>query len=209
MGAIVITAVVFGLFKIARDAPAAAPVAHRILAGDGGPVGCADLRYAAGRLYWRVALSLLWLIWRSSHPAIPVLGKTPDETAYYSIENHPEPATFPGIVIIRFDGPLFFATASSLRNRVRELTREVDPPVKALILDMESTISSTWKGRMEIARDRKRIERARHRFLYCQAKKAIMEIMEKDGVLEEIPASNFFTSVEAALKRRSRPEEYP
>lgn len=69
-----------------------------------------------------IALSLLWLIWRSSHPTIPVLGKMPNQEAYYSIDNHPEATTYPGVVVIRFDGPLFFATARSLRERVRELS---------------------------------------------------------------------------------------
>lgn len=84
-------------------------------------------------------LSLPWLIWRSSHPSIPALGRMPDGKAYPNTENYPEAVAQPGILILRFHGPLFFATAASLRTRIQTLIAGAETAFQTVILDMEST----------------------------------------------------------------------
>ena len=48
-----------------------------------------------------VVLSLLWLIYRTSHPHGDVLGQVPGTEAYRNVERHPEAVTFPGLLIWR------------------------------------------------------------------------------------------------------------
>src|SRR5262249_42863195 len=56
-----------------------------------------------------VVLALLILIYRTSHPHLAVLGQLPDTEAYRNIERHPEAIAFPGLLIRRIGGDLFFA----------------------------------------------------------------------------------------------------
>ncbi len=83
-----------------------------------------------------VGLSLLLLIARASQPKIPTLGKKPDQQVYFSTEDHPDYETYPGLVVVRFQGTLYFATASALRERIRELVVGAAPPVKDVVIDM-------------------------------------------------------------------------
>ena len=83
------------------------------------------------------AMSLLVLIARSSKPDIPVLGRWPGTEVFHRLNENSDSETYPGLVIIRFDGPLFFATANALRDKVREVTTDVTPPVTMLLIDME------------------------------------------------------------------------
>ena len=57
-----------------------------------------------------VVLSLLMLIYRTSHPQGAVLGQLPGTEAYRDVERHPEALTFPGLLIWRAGGDLFFAS---------------------------------------------------------------------------------------------------
>src|SRR6266852_4164736 len=57
-----------------------------------------------------VALSLLMLIYRTSHPQGAVLGQLPGEEAYRDVRLHPEARTFSGLLIWRPGGDLFFAS---------------------------------------------------------------------------------------------------
>ena len=73
-----------------------------------------------------VTASLLVLIAKLYRPAIIVLGRAPDEDEdedirFRNIERHPDCTTFPGLIIIRFGGELFFANATYLRNALRKL----------------------------------------------------------------------------------------
>lgn len=155
-------------------------------------------------------LSLLWLIWRTSHPTIPVLGRMPDGKAFHSVEQHPEATKVPGIVILRFDGPLFFATANSLRERVRQLTRDVDPLVQAVILDMESTNIIDLEGSNELREIGKELEELKIAFYLARVKVTIKQILVNDGVLEIIPEERFHASVESAVEAASQSaDRYP
>ena len=83
-------------------------------------------------------LSLLVLIARSSRPDIPLLGRWPGTEVFHRLDQNPDSETYPGLVIIRFDGPLFFATANALRDKIREVTTtDVTPPVTRVLIDME------------------------------------------------------------------------
>jgi len=65
-----------------------------------------------------VALSLLMLIYRTSHPDGAVLGQLPGTEAYRDIRRHPEALTFSGLLIWRAGGDLFFASIGHLEERL-------------------------------------------------------------------------------------------
>ncbi|HEY6628088.1 MAG TPA: SulP family inorganic anion transporter, partial [Acidimicrobiia bacterium] len=71
-----------------------------------------------------MVLSIIWLIRSSTHPNILELGNRPGTEQYRDLETHPGDTTFPGLLIIRFDGALFFATADTLHDRLRDLLRD-------------------------------------------------------------------------------------
>src|SRR5256885_10090436 len=57
-----------------------------------------------------VAIALLILIYRASHPRGAVLGQLPGTEAYRNVERRPDALTFPGLLIWRVGGALFYAT---------------------------------------------------------------------------------------------------
>lgn len=146
-----------------------------------------------------VGLSLLWQVWRASHPGIPALGKMPGAKVYHSIDNYPDSETYPGLVIIRFDGPLYFATASALRNRIRELTIDVEPPVKAVVLDLESTDIIDLEGSDELHAAAKELKALNIEFRLARTKTAVKNILQQDGVVDTIGQDHFDAHVYEAV----------
>ena len=80
-------------------------------------------------------LSIVWLVRVSTHPSMPELGNQPGTQAFRDLDTNPEDITFPGVLLIRFDGGLFFATADTLHDRLREVLSDREPPVRTLIID--------------------------------------------------------------------------
>ena len=68
-----------------------------------------------------VGLSLAILIYRASRPHAAVLGRVPKAKTYSDIARHPENETFPGLLVFRLDGQLFFANAGFAVDRLNEL----------------------------------------------------------------------------------------
>lgn len=86
-----------------------------------------------------VGLSLLALVYRAYRPSYAVLGRAPgaeddEQLRFRGVEDHPDAETFPGLVILRVDGELFFANARWFRDVVRSLVRDQSPPVQELLI---------------------------------------------------------------------------
>ena len=52
---------------------------------------------------------------------MPLLGRERGTQVFRDLAENPDDETFPGIVVLRLDGGLFFATAEALEDRIREL----------------------------------------------------------------------------------------
>ena len=80
-------------------------------------------------------LSIVWLVQVSTHPDMPELGNQPGTQAFRDLDNNPEDITFPGVLLIRLDGGLFFATADTFHDRLRAVLNDREPPVRTVIID--------------------------------------------------------------------------
>jgi SulP family sulfate permease len=83
-----------------------------------------------------IALSLLLVVVRAASPHTAVLGLIPGTDTYRDVADHPEAEIEPGLLIYRFDAPIFFANAGRLRDEV--LDRSTEAGATAVVLDMES-----------------------------------------------------------------------
>ncbi|HTO84839.1 MAG TPA: SulP family inorganic anion transporter, partial [Methylomirabilota bacterium] len=85
-----------------------------------------------------VVLSVIMLIYRTTHPQSAVLGQLRGVEAYRDIERHPETITFPGLLIWRPGGDLFFASIGHLGDSLRAAVATTHQPVKRVLLDAGS-----------------------------------------------------------------------
>jgi high affinity sulfate transporter 1 len=86
-----------------------------------------------------VILSLLLFVYHAGRSKIAVLGKMPGEPTFADVSLHPDYPTYPGVLIVRPNQPMFFANADLLRDRIRSLIRVTAPPVKAVLIDLEAS----------------------------------------------------------------------
>jgi high affinity sulfate transporter 1 len=85
-----------------------------------------------------VLLSLLLLIYRASHPHGAVLGQLPGTEAYRYVGRHPEAVTFPGLLIWRIGGDLFFASVGHFEAGLQAALADSRVPIRHVLLDAES-----------------------------------------------------------------------
>jgi len=85
-----------------------------------------------------VVLSLLVLIYLTSHPQGAVLGQLVGSEAYRDIQRHPEARTFPGLLIWRVGGDLFFASIGHLETALKSSLAKIQPPVEHVLLDFSA-----------------------------------------------------------------------
>jgi anti-anti-sigma factor len=86
-----------------------------------------------------IAGSVLGLVYRSSRVDVEVMGKVPHEKAAWGgTRNHDERPTFPGVLVLRVDAPVFWVTAAPVHDVVLAKV-EAAPGTRAVVLDLEAT----------------------------------------------------------------------
>jgi SulP family sulfate permease len=91
-----------------------------------------------------ILLSLLWLAYQVADPPVYVLGRKPDTNVFRPrSDEHPEDETFPGLLLLRLEGRVFFANAENIAGKLRKLVDEAEPKVIAIdlsaVFDLEYT----------------------------------------------------------------------
>jgi len=86
-----------------------------------------------------VAGSVLGLVYRSSQVDVEVMGEVPHEKAAWGgVRHHPERSTYPGVLVLRVDTPIFWVTAAPVHDSVLALVGSA-PGTRAVVLDVEAT----------------------------------------------------------------------
>src|SRR6478752_4154794 len=135
LGAVIIDAVVFGMIDIPELRRLWRVTRFDFWVAIAAIVGVLSAGVLAGVVIG-VALSLLWLVYVTTRPPMPVLGREQGTQVFRDLAEHDDDETFPGIVVLRLDGGLFFATAEALENRIRALADDGSPPT-GVVLSLE------------------------------------------------------------------------
>jgi high affinity sulfate transporter 1 len=84
-----------------------------------------------------IGLSVGALLWRAWHPYTAVLGRIDGRKGYHDRDRHPEGRQVPGLVLYRFDAPLFFANADAFREGVHDAIAQAESPVRRVVIAAE------------------------------------------------------------------------
>ena len=148
LGAIIIDAVVFGMIDIRELRRLYRVTRVDFWIAVAAIVGVLSAGVLAGVVVG-VVLSLIWLIYVATRPAMPLLGRELDTQVFRDLSENPDDETYDGVVVLRLDGGLFFATADALENRIRSLV-DADE-LRALVLDLEGVNFVDSQGSAKLA----------------------------------------------------------
>ena len=151
-----------------------------------------------------VLLALLMVIYRTTHPRGAVLGQIPGAEAYRDITRHPEAHTFPGLLIFRAGGDLFFASAGRFGLALRAAIAASDPPVRRVLLDADSVtfIDTSASDALLLL-----IEEQRGRgisFAFARVLDEVREQMRLGGIEDAVGAERFYDRVTDGVRAWQR-----
>jgi SulP family sulfate permease len=147
-----------------------------------------------------IGLSLVWLVYVATSPGMPLLGREPGTQVFRDMSENPEDETFPGYAVLRLDGGLFFATADALEERIRELVEHADPPLRAVVLDLEGVDFVDSQGAAKLEEILNFAESAGIQLRLARVKPAVAAVLEADGVLERLGEDRVHGNVHRAVE---------
>jgi anti-anti-sigma factor len=141
-----------------------------------------------------VVLALLTLIYRSSHPQGAVLGQLPGTEAYRDVRRHPEAITFPGLLIWRLGGDLYFASIGNVTEAI-EAALAARPDVKRLLLDfsqvnfIDITASDVWLSLI------KELKNRGIGLAFARVRDEVRDDMRVSGIEAVVGPQNFYERI--------------
>jgi sulfate permease, SulP family len=210
LGAVIIDAVVFGMIDLPELRRLRRVTRFDFWIAVAAIVGVLSSGVLAGVVIG-VVLSLCWLIHVASAPPMPLLGREPGTQVFRDLDENPGDETFPGIVVLRLDSGLFFATAQALEDRVRELAEAGPAPLGALVLDLEGVNFIDSQGAEQLAAIHELMETNGATLSLARVKPNVLAVLRADGFVDRLGADrihgNVHRAVEAQLQNDTRGDE--
>ena len=146
-----------------------------------------------------IGLSLLWLISVATRPPMPLLGREPGTQVFRELDEHPEDESLPGVVVLRLDGGLFFATSDALEDRIREVALSA-PEVTGIVLDCGGVDFIDSQGSAKLRELTELTERAGVTLRLARVKPAVRELLRRDQVLDRIGGQRIHGNIRQAVE---------
>jgi len=138
-----------------------------------------------------VVLSLLNLIYRTSHPEGAILGQLPGTEAYRDVQRHPGIITFPGLLIWRIGGELFFASIGYVREELKA-SLAARPDVKQVLLDFGPVNFIDVSGGDELLGIIKELQKMGITVGFVRMRDDVRDGMKRAGIEAFVGPGNFY-----------------
>ncbi|WKK13306.1 SulP family inorganic anion transporter [Rhodococcus ruber] len=146
-----------------------------------------------------IGLSFLAVVVRVWQPYRAELVAVPDREGFHDLARHPEGRRIPGLVIVRFDAPLFFANGEMFDRYVRSLVTDSPRPVEWVVLAAEPIIGLDTTAVDELVDLDRYLESCGIRLGFAEMKGPIKDRLVRFGVGDRFDPSRFHPTLEAAV----------
>ncbi len=146
-----------------------------------------------------VALSILNVFRRAWWPYQTTLGRVPGMPGHHDRAQHPEAEELPGMVILRFDAPLFFANARTFREQIRRLASAEPRPEWIVIAAEPITDVDTTAADMLADLDEE-LNAAGISLVFAELKDPVRAKLERYELIGPLDPTHFFPTIDAAVE---------
>ena len=157
-----------------------------------------------GGILLGVVLSLLLLIAHSSRPQLHRMGRDPASDTYLDVERNEGLIVEPSVLVVRLDGPLFFANANRFNDGVMLLISDSEVPVGAVVVDGEAVSLTDTDGADVLIGMAREMKASGRWFAIARVESAIEDQWRRAGAIDEIGADRVFASVREAADAATR-----
>ncbi|MDV6295871.1 SulP family inorganic anion transporter [Rhodococcus aetherivorans] len=161
-----------------------------------------------------IGLSFVAVVVRVWQPYRTELVALPDRDGFHDITRHPEGRRIPGLVLVRFDAPLFFANGEMFDSYVRSLVNDSASPVEWVVVAAEPIIGLDTTAVDEVVDLDRYLESQHVRLVFAEMKGPVKDRLVRFGVGDRFDTSRFHPTIEAAVsafeqRRRRHGDDRP
>jgi SulP family sulfate permease len=151
-------------------------------------------------LIFAVGLTLVILMRKLSSPQDSVLGRLAGSGNFVDVGRHPEAEQIPYLLIFRPNGILFFANANRIRNRLRELTKSTNVPLRAVVINLEASPEIDVTSLEMLEQLRNELEESGIALHFARVADRARDLFDRSGFTDRVGANRIFPGVDYAVE---------
>ncbi|WP_231728610.1 SulP family inorganic anion transporter [Arthrobacter sp. EPSL27] len=151
-----------------------------------------------------IGLSLIAFVLRALDPYRTELGSVGEVPGYHDLSRHPEGQRIPGLVIARFDAPLFFANGAVFTDHIRRLVARAPEPVRWVIVASEAITGLDTTALDDLVALDDELARRGISLVFAEMKGPIKDRLIRFGVSSRFGPDHFFPTVTNAVRSYKR-----
>jgi high affinity sulfate transporter 1 len=155
-------------------------------------------------IFIAVGLALCAFIWRAWRPHNAVLGRVDGLKGYHDVLRHPEAKRIPGLVLFRWDAPLFFANAAVFEERIQKAIACAPTPTKWIVIAAEPITDIDITAADMLADLDQKIVQAGMKLCFAEMKGPVKDNLKRYGLFDTFGNEDFFPTIGQAVERYLR-----
>ena len=147
-----------------------------------------------------IGLSFVAVVAQAWQPYRTELVRTADRPGFHDVERHPGGDRIPGLVLVRFDAPLFFANGEIFDEYVRSVVAEAPTPVEWVVIAAEPITGLDTTAVDELVDLDTYLEGKGIQLAFAEMKGPIKDRLIRFGVGDRFDATHFYPTIDSAVE---------
>ncbi|MCU0934129.1 MAG: STAS domain-containing protein [Thiobacillaceae bacterium] len=147
-----------------------------------------------------IVIAVIEFLWDGWRPHSAVLGRVEGIRGYHDITRYPDARRIPGLVLFRWDAPLFFANAEWFRDRALEVVAASPTPVRWLVVAAEPVTSVDVTAADILAELDETLHAAGIELCFAEMKDPVKDKMKRFGLFARLGKEAFFPTLGSAVR---------
>src|SRR6185436_12611691 len=146
-----------------------------------------------------VVIAVIEFLWDGWRPHSAVLGRVDRVEGYHDITRYPQARLIPGLVLFRWDAPLFFANAELFHERVLDAAANSPTPVRWLVITAEPVTSVDVTAADVLCELDEALHDAGIEMCFAEMKGPVKDKLKRFGLFDRFGEKTFFATIEEAV----------
>jgi len=147
-----------------------------------------------------IIIAVIEFLWDGWRPHSAVLGRAYGIKGYHDITRYPNARRIPGLVLFRWDAPLFFANAELFKDRIFEAVATSPTAVKRVVVAAAPVTSIDVSASDSLADLIEALRAKGISFCFAELKDPVKDKLKRFGLFAELGESTFCPTVGAAVE---------
>jgi len=146
-----------------------------------------------------IVIAVIEFLWDGWRPHSAILGRADGVKGYHDITRYPDARRIPGLVLFRWDAPLFFANAELFKERVLAAAASSPTPAKWVVVAAEPVTSVDVTASDSLSELIALLKAQGIDFKFAELKDPVKDKLKRFGLFQELGEATFFPTIGAAV----------